>query len=63
MPEWLMMILDFIREQDWLMWVGAITMLLNAAIAVFALIPGEQPEKFLQKIVDFISGFSRKKIK
>jgi predicted Co/Zn/Cd cation transporter (cation efflux family) len=33
---------------------------LVALIAVFALIPGNQPEKALQAVVDFISKFSRK---
>jgi type VI protein secretion system component VasF len=33
---------------------------LMGLIALFMLIPGEQPEKFLQKCVDFIKKFSRK---
>lgn len=33
---------------------------LTALIAVFMLIPGDQPEKALQKVVDFLAKFSRK---
>lgn len=33
---------------------------LLALIAFFAVIPGDQPEKFLQGVVDFIEKFSRK---
>lgn len=33
---------------------------LIAVIGLCMLIPGEQPEKFLQGIVDFIAKFSRK---
>lgn len=32
----------------------------TALIGLFLLVPGEQPEKSLQKVVDFISKFSRK---
>ena len=35
---------------------------LSAALLVIALIiPGEQPDKFLQGVVDFLSKFSKKK--
>lgn len=34
--------------------------LLAAVIAIALVIPGEQPEKFLQSIVDFLSKFSKK---
>lgn len=53
-------IISLITSQDWLAWVGAITALLGAVIAIAQLIPGEEPERTLQKIVDFISKFSRK---
>ena len=33
---------------------------LTALIALFMVIPGEQPEKFLQQLVDFISKYSKK---
>ena len=40
--------------------VGALVVLINGLIAVCLLIPGEQPEKFLQSVVDFISKLSLK---
>ena len=53
-------LISFVTSQDWLAWVGAITALLGAVIAVAQLIPGDEPENTLQKIVDFLSKFSRK---
>jgi type VI protein secretion system component VasF len=53
-------ILSFIQSQDLFAWVGAATALLTAVIAVASLIPGDEPEATLQKIVDFLSKFSRK---
>lgn len=40
--------------------VAAVHALLVAVIGVCMLIPGEQPEKALQAIVDMIEKFSRK---
>lgn len=40
--------------------ITALNAVLVALIALFMLIPGEQPEKFLQQVVDFISKFSLK---
>ena len=42
--------------------IAAVVALLSGVIAVSLLIPGEQPEKALQGIVDFISKFSRKPV-
>ncbi len=53
-------ILTFIQSQDVFAWVGAFVALLSAVIAVASLIPGDEPENTLQKIVDFLSKFSRK---
>jgi hypothetical protein len=53
-------ILTFIQSQDMFAWVGALVALLSAVIAVASLIPGDEPENTLQKIVDFLSKFSRK---
>jgi hypothetical protein len=53
-------IASLIASQDWLAWLGAITALLGAVIAIAQLIPGEQPEKSLQAVLDFLSKFSRK---
>lgn len=40
--------------------ISAVVAVLAALIALFALIPGEQPEKALQKVVDFLAKFSVK---
>ena len=34
--------------------------LISAVIGICLLIPGEQPEKFLQGVLDFLAKFSRK---
>ena len=49
-----------VNSQDWLAWLGAITALLGAVIAIAPLIPGDEPENTLQKVVDFLAKFSRK---
>jgi len=53
-------LISFVTSQDWLAWLGAITALLGAVIAVAQLIPGDEPEATLQRVVDFIAQFSRK---
>jgi hypothetical protein len=53
-------LISFVTTQDWVAWVGAATALLTAVIAVASLIPGDQPEKSLQSIVDVLSKFSKK---
>lgn len=40
--------------------ITAIVAVLSALISLCLLIPGEQPEAFLQKVVDFLAGFSKK---
>jgi len=40
--------------------ISALIAGLTSAIAVALVIPGDQPEKFLQKLVDFLSKWSRK---
>ena len=44
----------------WQEYLGVITAVLGAAIAVATVIPGDEPERTLQKIVDFNSQISRK---
>ena len=46
---------------NWQAYLGAVSAVLVAAIAVAAMVPGEEPEATLQKIVDFIARFSAKK--
>jgi len=53
-------LLAFVQSQDVFAWVGALVALLSAVIAVASLIPGDEPENTLQKVVDFLSKFSRK---
>lgn len=40
--------------------ITALVGILSGIIAICMLIPGEQPEKALQGIVDFLSKFSKK---
>ena len=71
MPYWQMVALDtpsplmeqvlnFVQSQDVFAWVGAVVALLAAVIAIASLIPGDEPEATLQKVVDFLARFSRK---
>ena len=53
-------LIQFVTTQDWVAWVGAATALLTAVIAVASLIPGDEPEATLTKIVSFLSKFSKK---
>jgi len=45
---------------NWQSYLGVITACLGAAIAVATVIPGEEPERTLRKIVDAIESISRK---
>lgn len=45
---------------DALAYIGAFVVMVNSMIAFCMLIPGKQPEEFLQKVVDFVSKFSKK---
>lgn len=53
-------IIHLVQSVDLFAWIGAITALLTAVIAIAQLIPGDQPEKSLQAIVDFLAKFSKK---
>ena len=53
-------LLAFIQSQDVFAWVGALVALLSAVIAIASLIPGDEPEATLTKVVSFLSKFSRK---
>ena len=44
----------------WQQYLGVVTAVLAAAIAVATVIPGDEPEHTLQKIVDLIAQLSRK---
>ena len=43
--------------------LSAVVAILSGVIGIALLIPGEQPEKALQGIVDFLSKFSKKEPK
>jgi hypothetical protein len=53
-------LLAFVQSQDIFAWLGALTALLTAVIAIASLIPGDEPEATLTKVVQFLSRFSRK---
>jgi hypothetical protein len=53
-------ILTLVSGLNWLEIIGALTTVMVGLIAVFELIPGEQPEKTLRAIVNVIAKFSRK---
>lgn len=40
--------------------LGTLPPILSGLIAIFLLIPGEQPEKFLQQVVDLLAKISKK---
>ena len=39
---------------------GMVALVLTGLIGLFLMIPGDQPEKFLQSALDFIKKFSKK---
>lgn len=58
--EWIVDAGKFLTE-NWPIILAAINGILAGIIAIAMMIPGEEPEKTLQAIVDFISKFSKKK--
>ena len=53
-------IIHLVQNVDIFAWLGAITALLGAVVAIAQLIPGDEPERSLQRVVDFLAKFSRK---
>jgi hypothetical protein len=53
-------LIQIVSQLNWLEILGAVTALLVALIAIFELIPGEQPEKALRGVVNILTKFSRK---
>ena len=53
-------LISLVTSVDLFAWLGAFTALLGAVIAISQLIPGDEPENTLQKVVDFLAKFSRK---
>ncbi len=52
--------IEILKGTDWLSLIGATVTVLSALAALFALIPGEQPEKTFRKLAEMLSKFSRK---
>jgi hypothetical protein len=57
--EQVMHVLQMIIEKGPMV-LSALVGVLTALIGLFMLIPGEQPEKAMKSIVDFLAKFSRK---
>ena len=53
-------IIQIVAGFNWLEAIGAVTTVLFGLIALFELIPGDQPEKTLRAVVNVIARFSRK---
>jgi len=45
---------------NYAMVIGNVSVVCVALIAIFSVIKGDQPEKFLQGVVDFLAKFSKK---
>ncbi len=58
--EWIVEAGKFISE-NWPILLAAINGILAGIIAIAMMIPGDEPEKTLQAIVDFIGKLSKKK--
>lgn len=54
-----MEIVKYVME-NWQEMLNAGTALITGVVAVSLIIPGEQPEKFLQSVLNFIKKFSKK---
>ena len=53
-------LLPLLLSTDWLSLLGALTGVCTALVTFFALIPGDQPEKAIKGVANFLSKFSRK---
>jgi hypothetical protein len=53
-------LIQVVSSLNWLEILGAVSGLLAALIVIFELIPGDQPEKALRMVADFLAKFSRK---
>lgn len=54
-----MQVVNFVLENYQSILSGLVAVL-GGVIAISLVIPGDQPEKSLQKVVDFLSKFSKK---
>jgi hypothetical protein len=53
-------LLQIVSQLNWLEILGAVSGLLAALIVIFELIPGDEPERTLRKVVAILEKFSRK---
>jgi hypothetical protein len=53
-------IAEFVAN-NWEIMLGGILAMITAAMGIAMAVPGDQPDKFLQAILDFLMKFSRKK--
>lgn len=53
-------VIAFAMNMNLIEWFVAIQAMLAGLLGVALLIPGDTPDKQLQKAVDFINGFSKK---
>lgn len=53
-------LIQLVSQLNWLEIIGAVSALLVALVAIFELIPGEQPEKALTTVIKLLAKFSRK---
>jgi len=53
-------LLPLLLSTDWLSLLGAFTTVCTALVTFFALIPGDQPEKAIKGVANFLAKFSRK---
>jgi len=54
------LIIQTISSLNWLEIIGAVTTILLLLITVFEFIPGEEPERTLRKVANFLAKVSRK---
>lgn len=55
----MMAVISFIAA-NWEVLLAGVVALITAAVAIALVVPGDQPDKTLQAILDFITKFSRK---
>lgn len=54
------LIMDLILSLNWLELIGALTAIIGGLLTIALIFPGEQPDKFLQQVLDFLLKLSRK---
>lgn len=52
--------MDVILGLNWMELLGAATAIVGGVLVISLAIPGEQPDKALQSVLDFLKKFSKK---